>query len=126
MAAVRLWLSTAWAWLKRNWKWLLLPVGVVLYVIGRLSAKKDITVMSPELTGHQEVNERLNTEAIEKKQQADQKASAELSAIETERASTATTETQKQVKEIEEVQGDPGKVTDLLKRIGKDIREGKK
>ena len=126
MIALRLWFSKFWAWLKRHWKWLILPVGLLLYVVGRFSAKKDITVVSPELVGHQEVKDQINAEANQKKLKADQQAAEQLSEIETERSSTAAIETQKQIDEVKEVQGDPGKVTDLLKRIGKDIREGKR
>lgn len=121
-----LWLLKAWGWLKRNWKWLLLPVGVVLYLVGRASSKKEVSVLSPGLVAHEEVKAKLDAEAAQKKQAADEKAAAQLSGIEANRSAKVSSETQKQVDEIEAVQGDPAKVTDLLKNIGKDIREGKR
>lgn len=115
----------AWAWLKLNWKWLIFPLGVLLYVVGRLSSRGNITVVSPGLTGHEEVDEKLKAEAEQKKQAADNKAAEQLTGIETGRRATATAETARQIKEVEAAQGDPDKVNDLLKKVGKDIREGK-
>lgn len=120
-----LWFTKAWAWLKRNWKWLIFPVGVLVYVIGRASSNKSTTVVSPELVGHQKVKEKLDAEAAQKKLDADEKAAAQLSEIAKDRSSTAASETQKQVDAVKAVQGNPEKVSDLLKQVGKDIRSGK-
>jgi len=117
-----LWLKATWEWLKKYWKWLLFPIGVLAYVLGRASAKTTTNVVSPSLEGHEEVKAKLDDEAAAKKQQADVVASQELSAIEVQRAQVVDAETKQQVAEIEAVQGDPQKVTDLLKQIGKDIR----
>lgn len=116
------WLKATWEWLKKNWKWLLFPVGVLLYVIGRASAKTDVTVVSPGLTAHEEVKAKLDAEAEAKKQEASVVAEKQLAEIETQRTVVADAETKKQIAEIDEAQGDPKAVSDLLKGIGKDIR----
>lgn len=123
--AAPIWLFQAWGWLKRNWKWLLLPVGLIAYLVGRASAKKEVSALSPGLVAHEEVKAKLDAEAEQKKQVADEKAAAQLSDIEANRSAKVSSLTQKQVDAIESVQGAPAKVTDLLKHIGKDIREGK-
>ncbi len=120
-----IWLVRLWAWLKRNWKWLLFPVGILVYLIGRVSASKNVSVVSPGLVGHQEVREGLEAEAEAKKQAATERAAEQLSSIEANRSSKVSSETQKQVDEIEAAQGDPAKVSELLKNIGKDIRSGR-
>jgi hypothetical protein len=118
-------LGAAWAWLKLNWKWLLFPLGVLLYVVGRVSARSNTTVVSPGLTEHEGVDEKLKAEAAQKKQAADNKAAEQLNGIEADRRAVANAETERQLKAVEAAQGDPDKVNDLLKKVGKDIREGK-
>lgn len=117
-----IWLSKAWAWLKKYWQWLLFPVGILLYVIGRSSAKTNVTVVSPGLTEHEAVKDKLDTEAARQKQQADREAQRQLSDIEMQRRVAEDVETNRQVSEIKEAQGDPQAVNDLLKKVGKDIR----
>lgn len=117
------WPVQAWAWVKRNWKWLLFPIGVLAYVVGRATAKTNVTVVSPGLVEHEEVKNKLDAEAAQKKHEADVQATEQLAAIETARKAAVDAERQKQVSRIDEVQGSPEKVTDLLKQIGKDIRK---
>lgn len=40
-------LKKIWAWLKANWKWLLFPVGIALFIIGRLSSGSRTTTIDP-------------------------------------------------------------------------------
>lgn len=126
MLALKIWFKAAWEWLKKYWKWLIFPIGIGIWVIARATAKKEITVVSPGLVAHEEVKAQLDAQAAQQKATADVKAVSELNRIETERSTIAANETQKHIDEIEDVQGDPKKVTDLLKNIGKDIREGKR
>jgi len=116
-----IWLNAAWTWLKKYWKWLLFPVGVAVYFIGRASAKTNISVVSPGLIGHEDVDTKLAAEAAQKKLDADESAAAQLSGIEADRSSKVSSDTQKQIDAIEAVKGDPEKVTDLLKQVGKDV-----
>lgn len=118
-----IWLLKTWAWLKKYWKWLLFPVGILLYVVGRASVRKEVTVVSPGLLEHQEVQGKLETEAAQKKQQADAAATERLGQVELERKRRVDAETQKQLASVEAAQGDPSKVNDLLKQVGKDIRK---
>jgi hypothetical protein len=117
-----LWLKAAWGWLKRNWKWLLFPVGVLLFLMERSTSKRNVTVVSPGLVGHNEVASKLDEEAAQKKQSVDQAAAAQLSGIEAGRSAAVSAETQKQLDQLAEVQGDPAAVNVLLKQVGKDIR----
>lgn len=123
MLAFKRWFGKAWAWLKRSWKWLLLPVGVLIWVAARLTSKKEVTVISPGLVEHEEVRERLELEATQKKAAADVKAAEQLSGIEATRTQTVAKETQKQIDAIKEAQDDSQKVNDLLKSVGKDMRK---
>lgn len=119
------WFKAAWEWLKKYWMWLLLPVGVILYFAGRSSGKTNISVVSPGLAGHAGVAATLNDEAEVKEQATAEAAAAQLSGIEADRSAKVSSETQKQLDAVQAAQGDPAKVTDLLKQIGKDIRGGK-
>lgn len=120
-----LWLKATWEWLKKYWKWLLFPIGILVYIVGRSSAKTNISVVSPELMGHADVDKTLASEAEHKKQVVDEAAAAQLSGIEAKRSAEVSSETQKQIDEVKSVQGDPQAVNDLLKNIGKDIRGAK-
>lgn len=117
-----LWLKAAWEWLKKYWKWLLFPVGLLLYVVGRSSAKTNVTVVSPGLVAHEEVKQKLDAEAAQKKHEADVVAVKQLEVVANQRAAVVDAETKRQMTEIQEAQGDPAAVSDLLKKIGKDIR----
>ena len=117
-----IWLKATWEWLKKYWKWLLFPIGILTYVVGRSSAKTNVTVVSPGLTAHEEVKAKLDAEAEAKKQSADEAAAQQLKVIENQRAAVVDAETKKQIAEIDAAQGDPQAVSDLLKKIGKDIR----
>lgn len=122
MLTIKLWFKAAWEWLKKNWKWLIFPAGVLLYLVGRFSAKKEVTVISPGLVAHEEVKNQLEADAAQKKAVADAKAVEQLSGIAVATSAKASSETQKQIDEIEEAQGSPEEVSKLLKKVGQDIR----
>ncbi len=117
------WLIKTWAWLKKYWKWLLFPIGALLYIIGRASARRDVTVVSPGLAEHQAVREKLDAEAAQQKQEVDAVAAKKLEQVELERQHQVDAETKKQVEAVDAAQGDPGSVNDLLKQVGKDLRK---
>jgi ABC-type antimicrobial peptide transport system ATPase subunit len=48
------WVAAAWAWLKKWWKWLLPVVGAALWLLGKMG-RKNVVVVSPELTQHETV-----------------------------------------------------------------------
>ncbi len=58
------WALPAIAWLKKWWKWLALPIGVGLWLLGRMTAKKTVTVVSPELVEHVKVVQKLDAKAM--------------------------------------------------------------
>jgi hypothetical protein len=55
-------LSLAWAWVKKNWHWVVLPVGILLYLMGRAGRKPP--VVSPGLVQHFEVVEKAEENAV--------------------------------------------------------------
>lgn len=53
----------AWGWVKLNWKWLLLPVGALLWILGRLAASKKVVVESGVVVEHDIVVADADTKA---------------------------------------------------------------
>lgn len=118
-------LKAAWGWLKRNWKWLLFPIGLLLFLVGRFTKKtREVEVVSPELHEHDKKKEDL-----EKKLQDDLKDVAEekaekIAEIEEAHAKTIESLTIDQKHKVDELRGDPEKLTAYLLSVGKDIRGG--
>lgn len=116
------WLLKAWEWTKRNWKWLLFPIGILIYIAGR-ARPRDITMVSPELIGHSEVERELNAEADAKKQVVEKKTEEQLAGIEAQREASLAAEQQQQLDAAAAIENDPQAVNDFLKQVGKDIRK---
>lgn len=122
--AVRAAFASAWAWLKKYWHWLLFPIGILLFVLGRLGAKKaPIVVVDSELAGHQKVVEQANADAQRAQQEAAKNASTELGGIAAHHASEVDEVGRQQTAEVEAARGDLDKTNDLLKQLGKDMRK---
>lgn len=115
--------GTAWRWLKRNWKWLLLPVGIVIWLVGRLMARKTVVVESSALGEHAEVERKVEAQAEEKKAELAQEREAQLAGIAAEHAAKSTSITQQHVAEAAATEGDSEKVNDLLSQVSKDMRK---
>jgi uncharacterized membrane protein len=41
-------LKKCWEWLKANWKWVLFPVGILLFLAGRLTKPAEVVVVNPD------------------------------------------------------------------------------
>ena len=117
-----IWMLTAEVWLKKYWKWLLLPIGLLLWLLGRLTAKKTVTITSTAIAEADEAKGKINAEAAEKVREADAKEAAQLAGISAQQAAAVARETQKQVDAAAEAQGDPDAVNALLIQTGKDAR----
>lgn len=118
-----LWLIAAWGWLKRNWKWLLLPIGALAWLLGRLTAKKTVVVESSALEEHNEVVQKIEEEADVKREAAHKTLEGQLMGIDSAHSAAVTASTSTVIKEAGEAQGDSDKVNDLLKNLGKDLRK---
>ncbi len=118
------WLSVVWEWLKVNWKWLILPIGVITWLVGRASAKK-VVVVSPELSEHMKVKQEAHEEAARKQLEASKKHEAELSAIEHHYESEQRKLTESEKKKIEEIKDDPEALNRFLKDVGRGRRDPK-
>ena len=120
---IRLWFAGAWLWLKKYWHWLLFPVGVLLFVLGRLGAKKaPIVVVDSELVGHQKVVEQANEAAAQAQQEAAKNASVELGGIEAHHTAAVDEVGRAQTAEVEAARGDLDKTNEMLKQLGRDVR----
>jgi hypothetical protein len=103
------WMFLTWEWLKRNWKWLLLPLGVLLWFLGRVTAKKEVIITSTAL-------------AEADTAQADAKEAAQLSGIAAQHSAAVAVATQKQIDAAADAQGDSEAVNSILAGVGKDMR----
>jgi hypothetical protein len=117
-----IWLSTAWAWIKKNWKWLLFPIGILLFVLGKASSKKNFTVVNPELTGAEQEKLKAREEAEAKIQDAKEKRRVGVAKVEQEHAETIDKLTDEQLARAAELKDDPEELNTYLLDIGKEIR----
>lgn len=119
------WYLKAWLWLKKNWKWLLLPVGIVLFLVGRVSKKtRKIEVVSPELVGAGEEKGKLLVELSDEITIVEKEKVEKLQKIEKEHAETVKKLTEDQKKEADSLREDPDALQEYLLQVGKDVRSG--
>lgn len=117
-----IWMFLTWEWLKRNWKWLLLPLGVLLWLLGRVTAKKVVTITSTAVADADAAKVAINAKADEQRERADAKEVAQLAGIASQQAAAVTAATQAQLGAAAAAQGDPEQVNELLQAVGRDIR----
>jgi len=116
------WMFLTKEWLKKYWKWLLLPLGVLLWLLGRATARKTVVVTSGALAQADEAKTEIDAKAASRVREADGKEAAQLAGISAQHSAAVASETQRLVDAAEEAQGDPDKVNDLLRQVGKDMR----
>lgn len=117
------WLFLTWEWLRKHWKWLLLPVGLLIWFLGRVTAKKQVTITSTALADADVAKAGIEEEAASRRKLADAKEAAQLGGVASQHAAAVATATQKQVDSAAEAQGDPERVNALLLSVGKDMRK---
>ena len=122
---VAIWLKRSWSWLKKYWKWLLFPVGIALYVVGRLAGSRGrpVEVASPALTEAEKVRQEATSKADSEKAEAARGRDEEIRGIEAEHAQTLAKLTREQRDEMEELQGDPEALNAFLIGVGKELRQ---
>jgi hypothetical protein len=116
------WLFLTWEWLKRYWKWLLLPLGILLWFLGRATAKKEVTVTSTALAESDTAKAAIDAKALEQTAQADAKEAAQLAVVTSQRSAAVAAATQTQIDAASAAQGDSGAVNSILTNVGKDMR----
>jgi len=118
-----LWLVAAWGWLKKNWMWILLPVGVLLFLSGRLSKKTQvIEVVNPELQGHEEKKRGIDQKADAELKRLQEERAKKLAAVEAEHSAVLEALREEQKKKADDLRDDPDQLARYLLEVGKDIR----
>lgn len=111
-----------WLWLKKYWKWLAFPIGILVFILGRLTSRKLPAVIAPELVGAAEVKEKANREAAVELRRVDDERQAKVKQIEEKHSEVISKLTDEQKKQYEAIKADPNEVNNFLLGVGKDIR----
>lgn len=116
-------LAAVWAWLKRNWKWLLLPLGAALWLLGRLTARKEVVVTSTALADADEAKVRFDKDAATARTLADSKEASQLAGVAAQHSAAVEAVTRQQVAAAAAAQDSPEDVNSLLLAVGRDMRK---
>ena len=116
-------LLNIWTWLKANWKWLLFPVGILLFIVGRFTARKLPVVVAPEMVGAAEEKLKAEEDAKSKALEAEAAKQRRLAEIEKEHAEALKKLTDNQRSLVKALQDDPEKLNDFLIDVGKSVRK---
>lgn len=114
--------TVAWAWLKKWWKVLLFPLGILIWIVGRATARKTVTVVSPELSQHQMAREAAERETQTKLRLAGEKRVAELDAIDRRNAEVIAKLNEAEARRAEALKDDPIALNKFLKEVGQGVR----
>lgn len=115
-------MSTAWAWVKKNWKWLLFPIGILLFVIGKVSAKKSYRVINPELVDAEKTKRKAREESEAKNLEAKKERDKRLAEVVEAHDTKLQNLTAEQNEKVDELRDDPERLNEYLLEVGKDIR----
>lgn len=110
----------AWAWLKKNWKWVVFPLGILVWLAKNFFMRP--TVVSPELVQHMEERARIDEEARVRAAQAELARNAQVTKVEEKHDAQVAGLNAEAVRTSKELQGDPVKLNDFLKKVGADAR----
>lgn len=119
---IPVWVLKIWFWLRKNWMWMLLPVGIFLWVLGRMAGKRQVTITSTAMEGHREVADKVDAEKKERLEAAEDKVAAQLAGSAAEHAADVVSVRQEQLEKAKQVEGDSDKVNSHLLEVGKSIR----
>ncbi len=122
--AVKAAAGKTWAWIKAHWQWLLVPVGAVLWLIGRLMTRREpAQVVESEYVKHLDVKEKIDAQAVAQREAAAVAAREKLAGIEAGHASQTASVRQEAVADVDTIREDPEAVNDWLLKVGKDMRK---
>ncbi len=117
-----MWLIIAWRWLKKYWMWLLFPIGLLLYLLGRLSSRNPSDVVAPEVVGAEEERRRAREEADRKEFEAARDRERKLDEIREEHADVVKELTDTQRAMAKDLEEDPEKLNEFLLSVGRQVR----
>lgn len=118
-----MWLLTAWRWLKKYWMWLLFPVGIFVFIVGRLTARRLPDVVAPEIVEAEENRRRAQEEADRQVEEAEAEREQKLDEIREEHAETVSKLTEAQKEKAAELVDDPEKLNEFLTNVGREVRQ---
>lgn len=117
-----MWFTLIWKWLKKYWKWLLFPVGIALFILGRITTRKPPNVIAPELIEADRQRRRLQEEADRKVFEAALERERKLDELRKEHEAVLRELTDEQREKVKELEADPEKLNDFLLDVGRQIR----
>lgn len=109
-------LKKAWEWVKLHWQWILFPVGIVLFVLGRVSTQRDVITTDPTA----KADDRAKAEEEIRRQQqaaADAQLRAQLDAVRAEHAQKLKQLTSEQLDHAATLEDDPEALNTWLKSL---------
>ena len=115
------------AWVKKNWKTITLVVAFPIGLLVLLSKlfRPQVTVVSSEISEHEELERQLRQKTEEKKKELQAKHEQKTRDIQTEYDQTIAKNQADAVTRVEELRNDPIQLNDYLKRVGKNVRQTK-
>lgn len=116
------WVFLTKEWLKKWWKWLLLTLGLLLWFLGRMTAKKTVVITSTALEKADEAKATIDAAAAGKVREADAKEAAQLAGVAAQHSAAVASATQEQIDVVAAAQGDSDRVNAVLLDVGKGIR----
>ena len=122
--AVKKGVAAMWSWLKKYWMWLLLPVGVVVFFLGKLSGRKAPEIVTSELVGASETKVDADKKAGEEKAEAKEELGLKKAEVLKEHAETVKKLNEEQKKRADELVDNPKKLNDFLLEVGRSMRDG--
>lgn len=117
-----MWLITAWNWLKKYWVWLLFPIGILLFVVGRLTRKDLLDVVAPEVVGAEEERRKAQEAADKKAFEAELERQRELDLVREKHDELIQDLTDEQREKAKELESDPKKLNEFLLDVGRTVR----
>lgn len=117
-----MWLTIAWSWLKKYWMWLLFPIGILIFILGKISVCKSPDVVAPELVGAEEERRKAQEGADRQVFIATKEREKKLDEIRKEHEQVIKDLTDEQRGQVKELEEDPDKLNDFLLDVGRQIR----
>lgn len=111
-----------WEWIKKYWKWLIFPVGVVLFFIGQLTARRSSVVIQSEIAEAEKWQQKAREEAEARAREAELERKKQVEELEKKHEDTIKQLTDDQRSQVERLRDHPEKLSEYLLRVGKDIR----
>ena len=117
------WKGRAKPWLKENWVWIILPIGIILYVLGYVSKKtRDVTVVPTELHEADKKKEVVRKELEVELEKLEADKQAQIAAVVKEHAAVIEKLTTEQADEAKKLLVSPAELNVYLLEVGRKVR----